>query len=37
MREGKKREFLPVRGQWLDSYMYGILYDDFDMKSLAIL
>jgi [ribosomal protein S5]-alanine N-acetyltransferase len=29
MREGKKRKFLPVEGQWIDSYIYGILYEDF--------
>lgn len=31
LREGKKRKLLPVNGQWIDSYMYGILYEDFEM------
>lgn len=32
VREGKKRQFLPIRGQWTDSYMYGILSDDLEMN-----
>ena len=32
VREGKKRKFLPIGGQWMDSYMYGILYEDFEMN-----
>ncbi len=35
IREGKKRKFLPVGGQWVDSYMYGILYDDYEMNIQA--
>ena len=30
VREGKKREFLPIGGQWTDSYIYGILYEDIE-------
>lgn len=29
VREGLKRKALPVRGQWLDNYVYGILQEDF--------
>ena len=29
IREGKKRKFLPISGEWIDSYIYGILYEDF--------
>lgn len=28
-REGRKREILPVRGQWLDNYFYAILESEY--------
>jgi [ribosomal protein S5]-alanine N-acetyltransferase len=28
-REGRKRKVLPIRGEWHDNYMYGILEEDF--------
>jgi RimJ/RimL family protein N-acetyltransferase len=27
-REGRKRRVLPIRGEWVDNYMYAILEDD---------
>jgi len=32
IREGKKRKFLPIKGEWIDSYIYGILYEDFTTR-----
>ena len=29
IREGMKRKKLPIRGEWLDNYFYGILEEDF--------
>ncbi len=34
-KEGLKRKKLPIRGNWIDSYFYAILKDDF--KQLASL
>ena len=31
-REGKKRKFLPMRGEWIDCYLYSILDEDFGLK-----
>ncbi|WP_160714373.1 GNAT family N-acetyltransferase [Chitinophaga solisilvae] len=31
-REGSKRKVLPVRGTWLDNYMYAILEEDYRAK-----
>ncbi len=31
-REGMKRKNLPIRGEWKDSYFYGILEEDFNKK-----
>ena len=28
-REGRKREVLPIRGEWMDNYFYAILESDF--------
>ncbi|MBC7914605.1 MAG: GNAT family N-acetyltransferase [Pyrinomonadaceae bacterium] len=28
IREGRKREVLPIRGKWVDNYFYGILKSD---------
>ncbi len=28
-REGRKREILPIRGQWVDNYFYSILEKEF--------
>ena len=33
IREGKKRKFLPARGQWTDCYLYSILEEDFGLKT----
>ena len=30
VREGKKRKFLPIGGEWIDSYVYGMLQEDFE-------
>jgi ribosomal-protein-alanine N-acetyltransferase len=32
-REGMKRKNLPIRGEWKDTYFYGILEDDFNDKN----
>ena len=29
LREGRKRKILPIRGEWVDNYMYAILDEDF--------
>ena len=29
-KEGKKRQFLPINGEWNDSYIYSILDEDFE-------
>ena len=29
IREGQKRRVLPLKGQWSDNYIYGILDTDF--------
>lgn len=29
-REGLKRKILPIRGEWIDNYMYAILKEDFN-------
>lgn len=29
-REGRKREILPIRGQWVDNYIYSILDHEYD-------
>lgn len=31
-REGRKREILPIRGQWVDNYFYAILETDFEKQ-----
>ncbi|MBD0333598.1 MAG: GNAT family N-acetyltransferase [Chitinophagaceae bacterium] len=35
VREGKKRQFLPINDRWMDSYMYAILSEDFEFGSLS--
>ena len=30
IREGRKREILPIRGRWVDNYFYAILDSDFE-------
>ena len=29
MREGVRRRILPINGQWVDSYLYGLLEEEF--------
>jgi ribosomal-protein-alanine N-acetyltransferase len=29
-REGRKRQVLPIRGQWIDNYFYSVLESDFE-------
>ena len=33
VREGKKRQFLPINNRWMDSYMYALLSEDFEVGS----
>jgi [ribosomal protein S5]-alanine N-acetyltransferase len=30
IREGRKRKVLPIRGQWIDNFFYGILEEDWE-------
>lgn len=31
-REGRKRQILPIRGEWCDNYFYSILEDEFSQS-----
>lgn len=31
LREGLKRKALPIRGAWVDNYMYAILEEDYNI------
>ena len=31
VREGLKRKVLPIRGEWVDNYMYAILEEDYNL------
>jgi ribosomal-protein-alanine N-acetyltransferase len=31
VREGMKRKKLPIRGEWKDNYVYGILEEEFSI------
>lgn len=35
LREGRKREVLPIRGKWIDNYFYAILERDFEKNRLT--
>jgi RimJ/RimL family protein N-acetyltransferase len=34
-REGSRRKILPIRGEWVDNYHYGILEEEFESKQIA--